>query len=119
MSHARLGGTSGIWENPTDAEAVDRGLKLAVAGKGWEVHHRRRACTLLARRGGRCWRWTPTPTPTSPARSAFPPKGSAISSPYHGTGSSSKRTGARVGRYGQLFKMNPEVSDIAAVTPTS
>ena len=56
----------------------------------------------------------PIPTPTWPPPSACPKPNAAPSSPLSERRALiEERTGAKVKQYGQMFKLNPDVADIA------
>ncbi len=95
---------------------VDRGLKLAVAGKGGVGKSTIAAALslLMARRGRRILAVDADPDANlANAMGVSAERQREIIPISRQRALIEERTGARVGQYGQLFKMNPEVSDIA------
>jgi CO dehydrogenase maturation factor len=98
-------------------KAVNRGLKLAVAGKGGVGKSTIAAALalLLARRGRRVLAVDADPDANLASALGVPAEKQRDIVPLsRHRALIEDRTGARGGQYGQIFKMNPEVSDIAS-----
>ena len=97
-------------------ETVDRGLKLAVAGKGGVGKSTLSAALalLLARRGRKVLAVDADPDANlANALGVSAERQRDIIPISQHRALIEDRTGARIGQYGQIFKMNPDVSDIA------
>ena len=95
---------------------MERGLKLAISGKGGVGKSTLAAAlaTLLAEKGGRVLAVDADPVANLATALGIPAAAQAQIIPISQRKALiEERTGAKVKQYGQIFKINPEVSDIA------